>query len=275
MRGYKIFEADYTCRGYKYSVNDWNIHDGEVKVRESGFHFCPRALDCLEYYGYDPENTYAEVECDDEYIVDRDKVVCKRLKITKTLTYEEFGKLLTGDISTPLKKCSYVDGKLHGDYRRYHENGQLLVETKYSNGELNGSYKEWREDGMLKTKTTYKDGLEDGLYEMYNKNGGLFIKSHFKDGYMYGISRQWHENGILFVERDYFTRDILNGTCKHWNSKGQLVLESHYKNGMLHGSYKEWYSDGTPHTEKTYTNGKIDDGSYKEWDIDRCLVSSE
>lgn len=272
MRGYKIFNENYTCRGYQYSLTDWNVYEGEIKVRESGFHFCPRALDCLEYYSYEPEYTYAEVECDEEYIVDDDKVVCKRLKIVKTLTYSEFGKLLTGDISTPLKTCSYVDGKLHGDYRRYHKNGKLMVETKYSNGEIHGSYKEWREDGMLKTETTYKNGFENGLYVMYNKNGGLLIKSYFKDGYMYGVSQQWHENGKLYIERNYFTRDILNGTCKHWDKNGQLILESHYKNGLLHGSYREWYTNGTLRSEKKYIDGKVEEGSYKEWDIDGYLV---
>jgi hypothetical protein len=127
MRGYKIFGPDYTCRGYHYALDDWwNVYDGTVEMYKSGFHFCLRAIDCLQYYDYSPENTYAEVECGNKYTVNGDKVVCNKLKITKTLTYEEFGKLITFDVDTKVKKCSYVNGKLDGEYREWWGNWTIV-----------------------------------------------------------------------------------------------------------------------------------------------------
>ena len=88
---------DYICRGYKYSLDTPNIYNGEIKLCESGFHFCVNALDCLSYYDYTPEHTYALVESGDNYFVRDDKVVCDKLSIISTLSYEEFGKMLTGE----------------------------------------------------------------------------------------------------------------------------------------------------------------------------------
>ena len=34
--------------------------------------------------------------------------------------------------------CSYVDGKMNGEFKYYHENGQLWRDCSYKNGEING-----------------------------------------------------------------------------------------------------------------------------------------
>jgi antitoxin component YwqK of YwqJK toxin-antitoxin module len=45
---------------------------------------------------------------------------------------------------------TYVDGKRHGLVRRWHENGQLTVETTWLDGKIDGLAREWDENGELK-----------------------------------------------------------------------------------------------------------------------------
>ena len=62
VKGYKIFNADWTCRDFKFEVGKTYKHDGEAKLCESGFHFCENPIDCFFYYP--PTGKLAEVEAD-------------------------------------------------------------------------------------------------------------------------------------------------------------------------------------------------------------------
>ena len=42
---------------------------------------------------------------------------------------------------------TYVNGVLHGEYKEWHENGQLSVEGWYEYGEECGEWKHWFSDG--------------------------------------------------------------------------------------------------------------------------------
>ena len=65
LKTYKGFNADMTCRGFKFALGSEYVHDGEVKACSTGFHACEYPLDVLQYY---PPNSsvYAEVEQDGE-----------------------------------------------------------------------------------------------------------------------------------------------------------------------------------------------------------------
>ena len=56
MRGYKVFNNDWTCRDFQYEVGKTYKHDGKISLCGSGFHFCEKAVDCFNYYGFSSEN---------------------------------------------------------------------------------------------------------------------------------------------------------------------------------------------------------------------------
>ncbi|MGN0357081.1 MAG: pentapeptide repeat-containing protein [Blautia sp.] len=61
VKGYKVFEPDWTCRGFKYEVG--KIYEEKINpvCCNRGFHFCKKASDCFSYYSFNPENKVAEV----------------------------------------------------------------------------------------------------------------------------------------------------------------------------------------------------------------------
>lgn len=56
VKGYKVFNPDWTCRGFQYEVGETYEEDAMPFVCNEGFHFCKRAIDCFGYYSFDADN---------------------------------------------------------------------------------------------------------------------------------------------------------------------------------------------------------------------------
>ena len=63
MNGYKVFNSDWTCRGFKYKVGETYEIDGEPIICKRGFHFCENLKDCFYFYPFNKDLIkIAEVE---------------------------------------------------------------------------------------------------------------------------------------------------------------------------------------------------------------------
>ena len=61
IKGYKVFNPDWTCRNFQYEVGKTFEEDVTPKCCDRGFHFCTKASDCFNYYSFNPKNKVAEV----------------------------------------------------------------------------------------------------------------------------------------------------------------------------------------------------------------------
>ena len=62
MKGYKVFNPDWTCKGFKYEVGKKYHCDGKISCCKNGFHFCTKLADCFNYYKFNSNNKVAEIE---------------------------------------------------------------------------------------------------------------------------------------------------------------------------------------------------------------------
>ena len=104
MTGYKVFNPDFTCRGFKYEVGKTYKHDGPLSICHSGFHFCREVADCFNYYSFDPKNKVAEIEATGLVESDGDKSVTNEITIVREIPWEEMLAIAnTGKGCTGLK----------------------------------------------------------------------------------------------------------------------------------------------------------------------------
>ena len=104
MKGYKVFNSDWTCRGFQFEVGKVFEEDVTPVCCDRGFHFCTKASDCFRYYSFDPDNKVAEVEAlGDIDIQDDDSKCCtNKIHIIREITWQEvldlvnLGKACTG-----------------------------------------------------------------------------------------------------------------------------------------------------------------------------------
>ena len=104
MKGYKVFEPDWTCRGYQFEVGKTFTEDVTPVCCDSGFHFCTKVADCFYYYAFNPNNKVAEVEALGEIDTNKDDSKCStnKIHIIREITWREvldmvnLGKACTG-----------------------------------------------------------------------------------------------------------------------------------------------------------------------------------
>ncbi len=87
MKAFKVFNPDWTCRGFRYEVGETYTHKGDISMCSSGFHACKRAVDCFNYYDFDPKNKVAEVILTG-VMTDGDKSVGSKIKIVKEIKWD-------------------------------------------------------------------------------------------------------------------------------------------------------------------------------------------
>ena len=91
MKGYKVFNSDWTCRGFQFEVGKVFEEDVTPVCCDRGFHFCTKASDCFRYYSFDPDNKVAEVEAlgDIDTQDDDSKCCTNKIHIIREITWQE------------------------------------------------------------------------------------------------------------------------------------------------------------------------------------------
>ena len=106
MRGYKVFNHDWTCRGFQYRVGKTYEMDEKPIICIRGFHFCKNLKDCFYYYPFSNDIKIAEVEMLGDSDSDNDmslsKICTNNIKIVREIRFEDL------IIITVPETCTYV-----------------------------------------------------------------------------------------------------------------------------------------------------------------------
>ena len=103
VKGYKVFNPDWTCKGKQYSCPGTFEEDVNPSVCNVGMHFCKNAVDCFRYYDFDPNNHVAEVIAHGTVAEGEDKCATNKLEIVREIPWAEVleivntGKACTGN----------------------------------------------------------------------------------------------------------------------------------------------------------------------------------
>lgn len=88
IRGFKVFNPDWTCRNKQYTCPGAFEEDVTPSVCDRGMHFCKKAADCFNYYSFNPENKVAEVIAyADRTVEDGDKCATNYLEIVREISW--------------------------------------------------------------------------------------------------------------------------------------------------------------------------------------------
>lgn len=96
VKGYKVFNPDWTCRNFQYEVGKlFRLPEDEVlSICECGFHFCQKLEDCFYYYAFQPQNKIAEVIATGDVKAEKDKMCTNEILILREIPWHEALEML-------------------------------------------------------------------------------------------------------------------------------------------------------------------------------------
>ena len=106
IKGYKVFNSDWTCRGFQYEVGKIFEEDVKPGCCDRGFHFCEKASDCFNYYPFNSKNKVAEIIALGDVDSDGTKSCTTKIQIVREIPWDEvlrivnIGKDCTGLCNT-------------------------------------------------------------------------------------------------------------------------------------------------------------------------------
>ena len=165
--------------------------------------------------------------------------------------------------SIPAKIFELRKNKLNGEYKQFHENGQIRFSLKYSNNKIdNGLFVEYHSNGQRKLSGNLKNGLRDSKWTEYYVNGKIKSEGNYFSGnyifcdlvlltkyYEYKVGEweyyfpngQIKANGVYKTETRNVANNCINLNCgtlnKEWSfydTNGNIVpLKNAIKNNMV------------------------------------------
>lgn len=219
MKGYKVFESDWTCRGKQYACPGEFEEALVPEICEQGMHFCERAVDCFNYYPFNPKSKVAEVEAYGLTDKNNDKCCTDKLRIIREVSWQEVLTLVnTGAGNTGFKNT--------GDYNA----------GDYNTGYRNTGY---RNTGCRNT----------GDYNTSTGNSGCFCTEEHTimlfDNPSDLTLKQWRDSRacellysvfpVKWIDSEYMTAEEKAEHSDHKTTGGYL------KNIGLPAAYAEWW----------------------------------
>lgn len=140
VKGYKVFNPDWTCKGKQYTCPGTFEEDVNPSVCNVGMHFCKNAADCFRYYDFDPNNHVAEVIAHGTVAEGEDKCATNKLEIVREIPWAEVleivntGKACTGRCNSG--NCNSGDCN-SGNWNSGNRNSGDCNKTSFSNGCFN------------------------------------------------------------------------------------------------------------------------------------------
>ncbi len=111
------------------------------------------------------------------------------------------------EINQTHNESNYLEGKKHGEERKYYLNDSLSEVRFYKKGLKVGVHKSWWKNGNKKFEYSYNDlGTYDGPFNEWYKNGQAAKAFNYKNGKESGVQKMWLLNGKI---RANYT--VLNG----------------------------------------------------------------
>ncbi len=209
VKGYKVFNPNWTCRNKQYSCPGKFEEDINISVCEKGMHFCKKAADCFNYYSFDSENHVAEVIAYGDVEEEGDKCCTDKLEIVREIPWSE---LL--DLVNMGKGCTGVGNS--GNYNSGYHNSGNYNRGNYNSGNCNSGY---HNSGYHNSGNCNSGNCNSGNYNSGYRNSGDYNSGNYNSGNC--------NSG------NYNSGNYNSGNCNSGNYNSGNYNKTNYSNGWF------------------------------------------
>ena len=288
VKGYKVFNPDWTCRGFKFEVGKVFEENVVPKCCKRGFHFCEKLSDCFSYYDFNINNKVAEVEALGEvsYKKGNSKCCTNKIKIIRELTWNEVLELVnignyntgycnTGNYNTGNRNGgNFNTGNYNiGNYNIGNYNIGDYNTSNYNTGDCNTGYCNTGNynTGNHNTGDCNNGHCNTGNYNTGNDNGGNYNTGNCNNGDCNSGNHNTgdfnsgdYSSGVFNTKQHciYMFDKPTDWTCIDWKYSEARTILSRIKT-------TEWveYNNMTEEEKKIMPEAKLINGYLKEYDF--------
>lgn len=177
IKGFKVFNENWTCKGKQYSCPGRFKEDVMPKLCWRGMHFCKKLEDCFIYYAFRGNIKVAEVIAHGKCVVGPNKICTNDLEIVREIPWDEVLEIV--NIGIWCKGFKNTGDKNEGDYNTGDNN-----QGDYNTGICNaGSYNAGdMNKGRYNTGSYNEGGCNTGSYNIGYCNTGNFNTGDYNTG---------------------------------------------------------------------------------------------
>ena len=182
VKGYKVFNPDWTCKGKQYTCPGTFEEHVNPSVCNVGMHFCKNAADCFSYYDFDPNNHVAEVIAHGTVAEGEDKCATNKLEIVREIPWAEVLEIVnTGKACTG--RCNSGDCN-SGDWNSGNRNSGDWNSGNRNSGDWNSG--DWNSgdcnSGDWNSGNRNSGNRNSGDRNSGNRNSGDWNATSFSNG---------------------------------------------------------------------------------------------
>ena len=299
VKGYKVFNSDWTCRGFKYAVGETFEEEVKPSVCHRGFHFCEKAADCFNYYHFDPANKVAEVLALGDVVTKGDKSCTNKIQIVREIPWTELLKIVnTGKSCSGYRNSGNFNSGNHnsGDFNSGDKNSGNWNSGNWNSGDNNSgncntgnkNSGNWN-SGNFNSGDNNSGNCNTGNWNSGNKNSGNWNSGDNNSGdnnsgncntgdYNSGNwnSGDWNKcnfsNGCFNTVEShiYLFNKPSEWTYWDWRNSMAYVILSRMQNNLL--EYVIW-EDMTDEEKNSYPEAEITGGYLKKLNKFECNIN--
>ena len=209
VKGYKVFNPDWTCKGKQYTCPGTFEEDVNPSVCNVGMHFCKNAADCFRYYDFDPNNHVAEVIAHGTVAEGEDKCATNKLEIVREIPWAEVLEIVnTGKACTG--RCNSGNWN-SGNWNSGNRNSGNWNSGNRNSGNCNSG--NWN-SGNWNSGNWNSGNRNSGNWNSGNWNSGDWNKTSFSNGCFNTVS-----------PKIYMFNKPTDWTLEHWlNCRARYLL---------------------------------------------------
>ncbi len=152
------------------------------------------------------------------------------------------GKWITKLDTGERHELHYLDGKLHGELRKFDARGKALEHERYADGEPDGAWSGLWSDGRKRYEGRYAAGKRVGLWRWWYEDGSVEREVAYVDGLEQGPARLNWPGGAPW-ERGSYDHGERDGLWIGSLDDGSELYRGQWRKGEQIGSWV-WPADG-------------------------------
>jgi len=153
-------------------------------------------------------------------------------------------------------KGELLDGKEHGYWEMWWENGNTVANGYFKNGIADSMWNYFNEEGVHYRTGKFVNGLKHGTWIDYYPNKQIASIGEYNDDRQNGLWTFYYEDGTI-SGKTIFYLDNPNGEFESYNPDGTLNTKGKYSHGKPIGNWTIYYPDELKMLEAEYESEDV------------------